>query len=184
MPSGDSVQNYIVLYIGEESMFLTNLMLTLKDCTFYLYDPKMKTCQKQNHSINRLLMKRFYLVERIKDAQIVGILVATLSVSRYLEMVNRLKVLLNHAGKKYYVFSVGKINVAKLSNFPDVDVFVLVSCPESVIFDSSEYYHPIVTPYEVELACDQDREWTGKVVLDFSSLLPGEDNAYHFICST
>jgi diphthamide biosynthesis protein 2 len=174
LPPDGSVKDYTILYVGLESMFLTNLMLTFSESTVYSYNPKAKFCRKESINVNKLLMKRFYLVEKVKDAQIVGILIATLSVARYLDIVNRLKTLLSHAGKKYYIFSVGKINVPKLANFPDVDVFVLVSCPESVILDSSEYFCPIVTPYEVEMACDPNRQWTGKLVLDYSNLLPGK----------
>ena len=174
LPPGDSMKDFIILYIGHESMALTNMMMEFTESVLYSYNPRTEQCRKETVNVNKLLMKRFYLVEKVKDSQIVGILIATLSVSRYLEIVNRLKKLLSHAGKKYYIFSVGKINVPKLANFPDVDVYVLVSCPESVILDSSDYYCPIVTPYEVEMACDPQRQWAGKLVLDYASLLPGK----------
>lgn len=89
----------------------------------------------------------------------------------------------------------GKLNVAKMANFMEVDVYVLVACPESSLMDSQvlpiiinyysfyqfipcpyieihyflllhisavsasdlitlqDFYKPVVTPFEMELAC-------------------------------
>ena len=58
------------------------------------------------------------------------------------------------SGKKCYTFLVGKPNVPKLANFPEIDVFVMVSCPETAIVDSKEFMQPIVTPYELEASLD------------------------------
>jgi hypothetical protein len=49
--------------------------------------------------------------------------------ARYLEIIEHLKKVITAAGKKYYTFVVGKLNVAKLANFQEIDVFVLVACP-------------------------------------------------------
>ena len=75
---------------------------------------------------------------------------------------------------KALISQVGKLNVAKLANFAEIDVYVLVACPKNTLVDSSEFYRPIVTPYELEVACNQAREWTGDYYTDFRELLPGE----------
>ena len=90
-------------------------------------------------------------------------------------------------GKRAYILAVGKLNPAKLANFQvplflpllppppfsplqkEIDVFVNVCCPESVmeVFDTAqEYQKPIVTPFEVEMALDFGSVWTGKGVID------------------
>lgn len=55
----------------------------------------------------------------------------------------------------------GKLNPAKLGNFLEIDVFVLVACPENSLLDSksSGYMKPILTPWELELALEKDKEW-------------------------
>ncbi|EFO86091.1 CRE-DPH-2 protein [Caenorhabditis remanei] len=64
------------------------------------------------------------------------------------------------AGKKIYVISVGKINVPKLSNFStDIDVFVLLSCPFGVVLDSSDYFRPVVSFFEAEIALNPAKTW-------------------------
>ncbi|XP_009876947.1 PREDICTED: diphthamide biosynthesis protein 2, partial [Apaloderma vittatum] len=66
----------------------------------------------------------------------------------------------------------GKPTPAKLANFLEVDIFVLVACAQNSLLDSSDFYRPVVTPYELELACNPAREWTGNYLTDFRDLLP------------
>ena len=63
-----------------------------------------------------------------------------------------------HTHTQYYTIAVGKLNVPKMANFLEVDVFVLVACPENSLLDSSQFYKPVVTPYEMEVACNR---WAG-----------------------
>lgn len=165
--------DFSVLYIGGESATLTNLIFSFKECPFLTYNARDRMARKENVNVNKMLMKRYFMIEKAKDANIVGILIGTLGVSHYLDILNRLRELLQNAGKKSYTFVVGKINVPKLANFMEVDVFVLVACPENTLLDSSEFYKPVVTPYEMEIACNTNQEWTGDFVTDFHQLLPG-----------
>lgn len=173
LPEDQSIDNCSCFYIGGESLTLKNLMMTLNKCMFYSYYPETKNSRRESLNVNRMLMKRYYLIERAKDADIVGILVGTLGVSKYLDILNHLKNVIKRAGKKHYTFAVGKLNVAKLANFMEVQVYVLVACQENTLIDSTEFYQPVVTPFEMEIACNQAREWTGEYVTDFSQLLPG-----------
>jgi diphthamide biosynthesis protein 2 len=59
-------------------------------------------------------------IERIRDAKTLGILVGTLGASNYLGAVNRVKQLAKQRRKKVYIIAVGKPNVTKLANFPEV----------------------------------------------------------------
>ncbi|XP_067294383.1 2-(3-amino-3-carboxypropyl)histidine synthase subunit 2 [Pseudorasbora parva] len=170
---GQSVDNYSMFYIGQEGLTLTNFMMTWNHCAFSSFNPETCTGRVESVKINKALMKRYYGVERAKDASVVGILVGTLGVANYLTIIDQLKDILHKAGKKSYMFAMGKINVPKLANFLEIDVYVLVACPENSLLDSSEFYRPVVTPFEMELACNKQREWTGEYVTDFRDLLPG-----------
>ena len=46
----------------------------------------------------------------------------TLGTDRYADIIERLKATGRRANKKVYVFLVGKPNVAKLANFPEIEV--------------------------------------------------------------
>uniref|UniRef100_T2M719 2-(3-amino-3-carboxypropyl)histidine synthase subunit 2 n=1 Tax=Hydra vulgaris TaxID=6087 RepID=T2M719_HYDVU len=164
---------YKILFIGEEGLTLRNLMMRFNKNQFYVYNPSLLSLTLQQVNINKSLMKRFYLIQKAKDAQIVGIVMGTLGIEKYKEIVQRLKKVLKHAGKKYYTFIMGKLNVAKMANFMEIDIFVLVACPENSLIDSKEYFKPIITPFELEIACLNSREWNGEYLTDFCELLEG-----------
>ncbi|XP_067679794.1 2-(3-amino-3-carboxypropyl)histidine synthase subunit 2-like isoform X2 [Haliotis asinina] len=173
LDDSEVIDNYSIFYLGGESLALTNLMMNFNKCAFYTYDPLSCIGRRETLNVNKALMKRYYMIEQIKDASIVGIVAGTLGVANYLEVISRLKKLIKVAGKKSYTFVVGKLNVAKLANFMEIDVFVLVSCPENTLIDSTEFYKPVVTPFEVEIALNSEREWTGDYITDFQEILPG-----------
>ena len=57
--------------------------------------------------------------------------------------------LLRESGKRTYTLVVGKLNPAKLANFLEIDVFVLVSCPHNFLLEQKDFHRPIVSPFEV-----------------------------------
>lgn len=173
LKEGKSVEDYDMFYIGPEGLTLTNFMMTWNRCSFSSFNPETSTGRAESININKALMKRYYAIERAKDAGVVGILVGTLGVAKYLTIIDQLKESIRKSGKKSYMFAMGKINVAKLANFLEIDVYVLVACPENSLLDSSEFYRPVVTPFEMEVACNKHREWSGEYITDFRDLLPG-----------
>jgi diphthamide biosynthesis protein 2 len=75
---------------------------------------------------------------------------------------------------RFYTFVVGKLNPAKLANFPEIDCYVIIACPEnSLQIDVKEFYRPVITPFELEVALNIARTWTGNYITDFRQLLPG-----------
>ncbi|KAG7085580.1 hypothetical protein E1B28_003135 [Marasmius oreades] len=175
--SEDPVQDCTILYVGEESLGLTNLLITHSACDVFSYSPSQKTCQLQSIRTNRMLMRRYVVVQKARDADVFGILVGTLGVASYLPLIKHLRAKLSAAKKKVYTMSVGKLNPAKLANFMEIECFVLIACPENSLIDAKEFYRPIVTPYELEIALQPDPQWTGHYVLDFEKLLAKESSA-------
>jgi diphthamide biosynthesis protein 2 len=121
------------------------------------------------------LRRRYALVTRLSRASIIGILINTLSVASYLNALGALQERIRAAGKKYYVFVVGKLNAAKVANFAEVDGWVVLGCWESSLVESGEFEKPVVVPWELELALkgDETRVWTGEWRGDFSTVLEG-----------
>lgn len=93
-------------------------------------------------------------------------------------MIAKIRAQLAAAGKKSYTFVVGKVNAAKVANFSEIGGWVVVGCWESSLIESTEFYRPIITPFELGLALmsDEERIWTGEWTGDFSSILK-EDRA-------
>ncbi|KAH1166620.1 2-(3-amino-3-carboxypropyl)histidine synthase subunit 2 [Mauremys mutica] len=167
------LQDHAVFYVGAEGLALTNFMLSWNRCPFSSFDPATGCGRHESLNANRALLRRLYLVERARDARVVGILVGTLGVAGYLSILEHLRGTLHRAGKRSYTLAMGKLSPAKLANFLEVDVFVLVACPQNSLLDSRDFYRPVVTPYELELACNPTREWSSLYVTDFRDLLPG-----------
>ncbi|TWW71389.1 2-(3-amino-3-carboxypropyl)histidine synthase subunit 2 [Takifugu flavidus] len=173
LKNGLSITDYSMFYVGEEGATLRNFMMAWNHCSFTSFNPKTMKGRTESVNINRALMKRYYAIERAKDARVVGILVGTLGVADYLSIIQQLKETLRRAGKKSYMFAMGKLNVPKLANFLEIDIYVLIACPENSLLDTSEFYKPVVTPFEMDVACNKTREWSEEYVTDFRHLLPG-----------
>ena len=119
-----------------------------------------------------MLKRRYYLVEKSKQANIVGILVGTLACNGFRETISLIHRLARQAGKKTYTITVGKPNPAKLANFPELDVLVMVADPLGFLFDSKPFLAPIVSPQEAALAfTGRSLDLEAPYSLDFRDLL-------------
>eukprot|EP00741_Cyanophora_paradoxa_P003407 tig00000704_g3310.t1 len=177
LPEGvQKLSQCAILYIGGEGPKLTSLLLHASPSLVVGYLPGegggAGRLRDESVGTNRALAKRYHLVERARAADIVGILVGTLGVAGYADAVAATRALVAAAGRKSYTFVVGKPNPAKLANFPEVDVFVLIACEENTLMDSKELLKPVVTPYELLSALAPGWQWTGEYSTSFRDLLP------------
>ena len=119
----DLNEDWKILFIGKSEKFLLLLALTCPSAQSHLvFDPASDdpAIEESSISVKRALMKRFYLIERTRDATRIGILVGTLGVTRYRNIIDHVKGIIKDSGKKSYTFLVGKPNVPKLANFSEV----------------------------------------------------------------
>ncbi|CAH1971071.1 unnamed protein product [Acanthoscelides obtectus] len=136
------------VFVGEPGRKLTNIVFALKPQEMYWFKDSL---HKYVMDV-RVLKRRNYLMEKIRDSRTIGIVIGTLGVKNYLNVIARMKELINLSRKKYYIISVGKPTVAKLANFPELDVYVMVTCAMNEIYDSRDFCQPIATPFDVEIA--------------------------------
>lgn len=180
--NGFDPDQWICLFVGEDDQTFFNLSLSVKCERWYIYNPKKETLSIATPRTSAWFRRRYYYVEVCKDAQMIGIIMGTLTSTGYLEMAKRIQSLARDSGKKTILISVGKINPAKLANFSDVDCFVLIGCPQNNVYNSKEFYKPILTTFEVELALNP--AWKDTIpetyCLDFKDLLPA--GKYHKEC--
>ncbi|KAI6172187.1 Diphthamide biosynthesis protein 2 [Aphelenchoides besseyi] len=151
-----------LFFVGTESSPLLSIWSMTFTCfnDFAHYSPENHKMTIDNTSTHRQLRKRLFLVEKLRDANVVGLVVGTLDLKGYREAIQRIRELCKAANKKLYVFSIGKLNEAKLSNFAsDIDVFILLSCPFGIVLDSTDFYKPILSMFEAEIALNSAREW-------------------------
>jgi len=178
--SSDSIA---LVYVGAHDRLLSSLCVLLPRAEVYTYEPPVDLKDADEAAdateLSRLqlqtareLMRRYYLVQQAREAEIVGILVGTLSAAGRKAMLAALKQLCRRTGRKHYVFVMGKLNEAKLANFLEVGVYVLLGSAQHSLLDNKKFYRPVVTPYELFLALSPGSAWTGDYVLDYARLLP------------
>ncbi|KAL8773192.1 MAG: hypothetical protein Q9209_001868 [Squamulea sp. 1 TL-2023] len=133
--------------------------------------PSVKTAADVTATV--ALRRRYALLTSVSTVPIFGILINTLSVKNYLHIVEHVKSCISVAGKKSYTFVVGKVNAAKVANFSEIGAWVVIGCWESSLIDSKDFWKPVLTPFELELALvgDDQRIWSGKWISDFEEIL-------------
>uniref|UniRef100_A0AC34GI12 2-(3-amino-3-carboxypropyl)histidine synthase subunit 2 n=1 Tax=Panagrolaimus sp. ES5 TaxID=591445 RepID=A0AC34GI12_9BILA len=151
-----------LIFIGNpQSALLPIWLLThIRFNKVFNYFPATKSLEFQEPKTLRSLRKRLFLIEQLRDANVIGLVVGTLGVEGIKEAIERIRKICKEANKKLYVLSIGKVNEPKLSNFAtDIDAFILLSCPFGIILDSSDFFKPIVSLFEAEIALNPSKEW-------------------------
>ena len=122
------------------------------------------------------MKRRRFAIAKAKEARVVGILAGTLGVAGYRDVIANLRQLIAKSGRKSYTVVAGRPNPQKLANFPEIEVFVMVSCELTALMDGRDYMQPIITPYEASIAFTSGKMWMGEVKLDFASVpSPGDE---------
>uniref|UniRef100_A0A7E4VTG7 2-(3-amino-3-carboxypropyl)histidine synthase subunit 2 n=1 Tax=Panagrellus redivivus TaxID=6233 RepID=A0A7E4VTG7_PANRE len=163
LPSGwDATQSATLLFIGNASSALLPIWQLTHPRFIQVihYSPFEKTIAVDSPQSMRGLRKRLFLIEKLRDANVVGLVVGTLGVGQVREAIARIRELCKVAQKKLYVLSIGKVNEAKLSNFAnDIDAFILLSCPFGIFLDAGQFFKPVVSLFEAEIALNPCKDW-------------------------
>lgn len=118
LDNGGKLDDYRAVYIGENDQTLATLTMSIPTKSWhYIFNNEMEYFEVMD---NPWVKRRRYLVEKLKDARTVGIVVATLGIKGYLDALSTIKSILKKKNKKSYIFSIGKPNPTKLANFSEV----------------------------------------------------------------
>ncbi|XP_065082369.1 2-(3-amino-3-carboxypropyl)histidine synthase subunit 2-like [Ochlerotatus camptorhynchus] len=172
--NGRTFESSVCIFIGRDGQSFFNTSNGIKAERWFRFDPASGALDQANPLDSKWLRRRFYYVEKCKDASSLGIVVATLTATGYLDVVNRIQKLAKARGIRTYIISVGKINPAKLANFVEIDCFVLIGCPENDMFTSRDFFKPLVSVFECELAFNPawNGEFPSSYSSDFGDILP------------
>lgn len=172
----------LCIFIGSDNQRFFNLSLTSKANKWFIYDAFSATGDEKNPLTSKYIRRRYFYIEKCKDAQTLGLIVATLTSNGYLDVVKRLQTMAKSRGIKTQIISVGRINPAKLANFLEIDCFVLIGCPFNNMFESKEFYKPIVSVFEAEIALNPAwyMRYPESYVTDFKELLPEGRSFFEF----
>ncbi|KAL3469776.1 hypothetical protein BJX99DRAFT_251724 [Aspergillus californicus] len=156
----ESLTDWQLFHISEPP---TALLLTLASrvAAIHIYPtdgPLDRDVKPLPAATTAVLRRRYAILTRLSTVPIFGILVNTLSVKNYLHIVEHVKEKIAAAGKKSYLFVVGKLNAAKVANFSEIGGWVVIGCWESSLVDSKDFWKPVITPFELEFALKDDSE--------------------------
>lgn len=170
----EDIKEYSLFHISDPPpALLLTLSSRVKDLSIFPTSPTSSPPEKALHSNTTMSLRRRYaLITSLSTCAVFGILINTLSVKNYLQTVEDIKAMIQRAGKKSYTFVVGKVNAAKIANFSEIGGWVVIGCWESSLIESTEFYRPIITPFELSLCLqgDEERVWSGEWRGDFASL--------------
>lgn len=164
----------LCLFVGSDNQRFFNLSLSSKAAKWFIYDASSGSGSEKNPLTANYIRRRYYYIEKCKDAVTLGLIVATLTADGYLDVVKRLQMMAKSRGIKTQIISVGRINPAKLANFLEIDCFVLIGCAFNNMFESKEFYKPVVSVFEAEMALNPawHMRYPESYVMDFKQLLP------------
>ena len=80
-----------------------------------------------------------------------GIIATNPRMSNFSNLFKRTKNILKTKKKRFYTFIMNKVNETKLRNFPEIEAFVMISCPFSSFLDAREFKLPIYSVQELLL---------------------------------
>jgi len=164
-----------VVYIGDKADQLTAVRLQLGSSTISAYSPSSRSLVTARGEDSRVFRERYGGVSRVKAAKVVGLIVGSMGLTgaNTRELIARLQVLAATAHKKTYTFIMGRLNEAKLCNFPEVDLFVFISNEDVSVISPKTFHVPVLTPWEFEVGIGA-RPWSSCYMVSPTAVLDGD----------
>jgi 2-(3-amino-3-carboxypropyl)histidine synthase len=176
-PVVDATSYDTVLYIGDGRFHLESFMIANPSLAALQYDPykKVLTAEKYEHQEMHSIRKE--AIETARTAGSVGIVMGTLGRQGNPRLVERLRKIIERAGKTTTLFLMSEIFPAKLAQIDDVDCFVQIACPRLSIDWGYAFDRPVLSPYECEVAYGT-AEWQEVYPMDHYSKAGGKWAVY------
>lgn len=102
---------FTLLHVGTDIEHATSLMLKHPASRYYFFNPMDSEMKEISSVKNTLARKRYYLVEKIKDSSLIGILVGTLEVGSSVNILSKLKKMIVAAGKRFTIILLVRISL-------------------------------------------------------------------------
>lgn len=103
---------------------------------------------------SNFLAKRLNMIFKAQKLKTFGIIVTNPKMENFKELFAQAKSILKKSEKRHYTFIMNKVNETKLRNFPDIQAFVMISCPFSSFLECIEFKLPIFSIQELQLFDD------------------------------
>eukprot|EP01039_Chlorochromonas_danica_P011051 gene11051-12307_t len=167
----------VLVFLGETGSQLDHLLLSHSENSIVHYDTTSNTARILRGSQSQQLTERYGGIFKAKESETIGLILSSMGLDHTLlrRCLLRLQRLLQAARKKYYTFIMGRLNEAKLCNFPEIDVFCLIASEDISTIKPRTFHVPVITPFELEVALGA-REWQSCVIHSVEDYLGADDN--------
>jgi 2-(3-amino-3-carboxypropyl)histidine synthase len=150
-------ENCVVIFICDGRFHMESVMIQNPSFIFYQYNPfnHRFTIEEYDHKAMKKI--RFDQIEKFKRAKYFGIIFGTLGRQGNPAILKRLCNLLDKFDKKYVIIMLNEITQNKIINYDKCECFIQIACPRLSIDWSDQFSKPMLTPYEIFLALDQEK---------------------------
>ncbi|MFP4568309.1 MAG: diphthamide biosynthesis enzyme Dph2 [Candidatus Woesearchaeota archaeon] len=149
-------KNYTIVYVGDGDFHPNNLGFVFEKTKVYVVNPIIREVKLLE--INDLFVKqRYALVAKAMRCNTFGIFVSSKHGQFRLRFAKYIKKKLENMGKKAYLFGCNYVNEDYVEGIK-VDCYVNTACPRIAYDDHANFNKPIITPQEVFLLEDINKE--------------------------
>jgi 2-(3-amino-3-carboxypropyl)histidine synthase len=137
-----------ILVSGGDFHYLGALLASTKPVI--KVDPYTSQVSVDLEARDRIIRKRYYKIMKAFDASTFGIIIGSKTGQYRPWIVKALREALESEGRNYVEFIIGSLTVDALLNMdtPEIDAYVVTSCPRLPIDDLDEFHKPVLTPGE------------------------------------
>ena len=137
VPNSCFISEVTIVYVGTKKENIQNIAFSRGNYALVCLDPTILSPSQESYATraylpntnDRELRLRYGAISKVKDYKVIGLLVGSmgLSASKLQDIISRLQSLIIAAGKRYYVLVMGRLTESKLCNFPEIEMFCLIS---------------------------------------------------------
>lgn len=162
----------VIYYVGDKEQQRDNILLHLSQHALLAYSPRSRAVVHIKGAETKVFRQRYLGVQAVSAAKIVGIIIGSMGLTgeSTRDIIRRLQQLLEAAGKRHYSFVMGRLNEAKICNFPEIDLFCFVSNEDVSVIPPKTFDRPVITPWELELGLGA-REWESSYQLNPTAIM-------------
>ena len=125
--------------------------LMVIDKKIYLLDERTEKTELMDRLRDKIIKQRFSMIEKVKDAKKIGIIVDLKPGQKNIGIANLLKKELEKIGKESVILIMDEVSPEKLMNFYDIEAFIETACPRIAIEDREKYEKPIISSREARV---------------------------------
>ncbi len=151
-----NVEAYV--YLGEGIFHGLNVSLSTGKPVLHA-DPFIGSCNWLDNEVNRLLKKRYALIEASRDAKKWGVILGLRSSQFKPNVVKMVQEWLDSDNRESFSITLRDITGDRIMAFSFLDAFVVTACPRIPIDDSDNFIKPVLNVYELGVLLGKN-DWT------------------------